>query len=62
MQHGDVRSLSSDEHEKASTPTNVGSPVKRFDEGMAHGQHTPLGANPPVKYTVEPANSPGNFV
>ncbi|KAG9810459.1 ammonium transporter MEP2, partial [Aureobasidium melanogenum] len=62
VQHGDVRSISSDEHEKASTPTNASSPVKRFDEGMARGQHTPLGANPPVKYTIGSANSPGNFV
>ena len=63
VQHGDTHSVSSDEHEKASSPTTAGMPVKRFDEGMAHGQHTPLGANPPpVKYTVGPANSAGNFV
>lgn len=63
VQHGDIHSVSSDEHEKSSDPTNAGPLVKRFDEGMARGQHAPLGANPPpVKYTVGSADSAGNFV
>ncbi|TIA19469.1 ammonium transporter-like protein [Aureobasidium pullulans] len=61
VHHGESPSLTSDEHEKPSTPTNFGSPVKRFDEGGM--QHTPLGANPPpIQYTPEPVHPAGNFV
>lgn len=61
VHHGDTQSVSSDGNEKASTPTNGGMPVKRFDESMAYG---PLRGNPPppVNHLPGSANPAGNFV
>jgi Amt family ammonium transporter len=64
VHHGDTHSVSSDGNEKVSTPTNAGIPVKRFDEGIAYGQHTPLRGNPPPPNTniAGSAVTAGNFV
>jgi Amt family ammonium transporter len=61
VHHGDTQSVSSDGNEKASTPTNTGMPVKRFDESMAYG---PLRGNPPppVNHMPGSTNTAGNFV
>jgi Amt family ammonium transporter len=64
VHHGDTHSVSSDGNEKASTPTNADMPVKRFDEGITYGQHTPLRGNPPPPNNniASSATPAGNFV
>jgi Amt family ammonium transporter len=63
VHHGDTHSVSSDGNEKVSTPTDTGMPVKRFDEGVAYGQHTPLRGNPPPgNYVASSAHPAENFV
>lgn len=59
VQHGDTSSVSSDDHEKGSTPTNGG---KRADESWG-----PLRNNPPppknfVTVPAGPADPAGNFL
>ena len=64
VHHGGNHSMSSDGHEKASTPISARMPVKRFNEGVAYGHHTPLRGNPPPPNNYMPgsAKPAGNFV